>query len=207
MHWEGLRRNRRLRLPRCVFASSHSSEAMLFKFEDGWMEGFNLSLSRSRDKDVGGHAGTTIYRQALQLRRLCIDGTDSYRPDTREQVDIHFVEVTRKEDGILNVAFPRSGAATFPIFRVPELAGAKSHIGTRIGNFVAVALCLHASTEPLCEPVGDDRYHVVPHHYRRRELRIVLWEAVSVLHEEMVDVRQHLRSHILVSAFLERGLD
>src|SRR5215471_3501696 len=63
-----------------------------------------------------------------------------------------------------------------------------------------------ASPESLREPVDDHFHHVAPHHDRRRELRIVAREAVGVLHEEMVNVRHHARSHVLVSALLERGL-
>ena len=139
--------DRSLRLPGYVFASSHSTETARFKFEDRWLEGFNFSLPGSRDKDVSGHAETTTHPQSLQQRRLRIDGTDPHRPNTREQVEIHLVEVTRKEDGILDVALPRSGRAAFPIFRVPELAGVKSHIGTRGGNLVEVKLRVHGSRE------------------------------------------------------------
>ena len=63
-----------------------------------------------------------------------------------------------------------------------------------------------ASPEPLREPVDDHLHRVGPHHHRRRELRIVAREAVGVLNEEMVDVRYHPRSHVSVSALLERGL-
>jgi hypothetical protein len=63
-----------------------------------------------------------------------------------------------------------------------------------------------SSSESLSEPVGNHPYHVGPHHHRRRELRIVTREAVGVLHEKMVEVRQHARSDVLVSALLECGL-
>ena|GEM_PF-4019119 len=54
-----------------------------------------------------------------------------------------------------------------------------------------------ASPELLREPVGDHLYHVGPHYRRRRELRIVVREAVGAVHEQMVEVRQHVSDEMV----------
>ena len=61
------------------------------------------------------------------------------------------------------------------------------------------------SPKPLCQPVGDHLQNVVLDHDRCGKLRIVGREAVSVVHEEMVEVREYAGGHIFISALLECG--
>src|SRR5688500_10065545 len=93
--------------------------------------------------------------------------------------------------------------AASPLYRAAKLRMISLWVAT---VFETYSRARQESPEPFREPVGNHPDDVGAHHYRRRELRIVAREAVGVLHEEMVEVRQHARSHVLIAALLERSL-
>lgn len=62
------------------------------------------------------------------------------------------------------------------------------------------------SPQPQHKPISNHLDCARLYHHRWRELTVVFGEAISILHEEMVEPRQNMRRHVSIAAFLKSRL-